>query len=90
MHDQRSGLVATLTAPVIVELGAQSRLVIPLIAVHPFVLYYGIMGDVTPPRGSRFSRPPPSPAKIPSPPASRARYTSRTAVLSQATSSLQC
>lgn len=44
-------LVATLMAPVIVELGAQSGLVIPLIAVHLFVFYYGIMGDVTPPVG---------------------------------------
>ena len=44
-------LVATLMAPVIVELGAQAGLVIPLIAVHLFVFYYGIMGDITPPVG---------------------------------------
>ncbi len=44
-------LVATLMAPVIVELGAQSGLVIPLIGVHLFVFYYGIMGDITPPVG---------------------------------------
>jgi len=44
-------LVATLIAPVIVELGAQAGLVIPLIAVHLFVFYYGIMGDITPPVG---------------------------------------
>ncbi|HSQ08289.1 MAG TPA: DUF3394 domain-containing protein, partial [Chromatiaceae bacterium] len=44
-------LVATLMAPVIVELGAQGGLVIPLIAVHLFVFYYGIMGDITPPVG---------------------------------------
>jgi TRAP transporter 4TM/12TM fusion protein len=44
-------LVATLMAPVIVELGAQSGLVIPLIAVHLFVFYFGIMGDITPPVG---------------------------------------
>ena len=44
-------LVATLMAPVVVELGAQSGLVIPLIAVHMFVFYYGIMGDITPPVG---------------------------------------
>ena len=44
-------LVATLMAPVIVELGAQSGLVIPLMAVHLFVFYYGIMGDITPPVG---------------------------------------
>ena len=44
-------LVATLLAPVIVELGARSGLVIPLIAVHLFVFYYGIMADITPPVG---------------------------------------
>ena len=44
-------LVATLMAPVIVELGAQNGLIIPLIAVHLFVFYYGIMGDITPPVG---------------------------------------
>src|SRR5690606_33750231 len=36
---------------VVVELGAQSGLIIPLIAVHLFVFYYGIMGDITPPVG---------------------------------------
>jgi TRAP transporter 4TM/12TM fusion protein len=44
-------LVATLMAPVIVELGARSELVIPLIAVHLFVFYFGILADVTPPVG---------------------------------------
>lgn len=44
-------LVATLMAPVVVELGAQNGLVIPLIGVHLFVFYYGIMGDITPPVG---------------------------------------
>ncbi len=44
-------LVATLIAPVIVELGAQAGLIIPLIAVHLFVFYFGIMGDITPPVG---------------------------------------
>ena len=44
-------LVATIMAPVIVELGAQAGLVIPLIAVHLFVFYFGIMADVTPPVG---------------------------------------
>ena len=44
-------LVATLMAPVVVELGAQAGLVIPLIGVHLFVFYYGIMGDITPPVG---------------------------------------
>ena len=44
-------LVASLMAPVIVELGAQSGVIIPLVAVHLFVFYYGIMGDITPPVG---------------------------------------
>jgi TRAP transporter 4TM/12TM fusion protein len=44
-------LVATLMAPVIVELGARGGLVIPLIAVHLFVFYFGILADVTPPVG---------------------------------------
>ena len=44
-------LVASLMAPVIVELGAQSGLIIPLVAVHLFVFYFGIMGDITPPVG---------------------------------------
>jgi len=44
-------LMATLMAPVIVELGAQSGLIIPLIAVHMFVFYFGIMADITPPVG---------------------------------------
>ncbi len=38
-------------APVIVELGAQSGLLVPLIAVHLFVFYFGLMADVTPPVG---------------------------------------
>ena len=44
-------LMATLMAPVVVELGAQNGLVIPLIAVHMFVFYYGLMADITPPVG---------------------------------------
>jgi TRAP transporter 4TM/12TM fusion protein len=44
-------LVATLMAPVIVELGSRGGVVIPLIAVHLFVFYFGIMADVTPPVG---------------------------------------
>lgn len=44
-------LMATLMAPVVVELGAQSGLIIPLIAVHMFVFYYGLMADITPPVG---------------------------------------
>jgi len=44
-------VVSTLMAPVVVELGAQSGLVIPLVAVHMFVFYFGLMADVTPPVG---------------------------------------
>lgn len=44
-------IVSTLMAPVVVELGAQSGLIVPLIAIHMFVFYFGIMADVTPPVG---------------------------------------
>ncbi|MDF2094694.1 TRAP transporter permease [Aquibaculum arenosum] len=44
-------IVASLMAPVIAELGSQQGLVVPLIAVHLFVFYFGIMADVTPPVG---------------------------------------
>nr|WP_255722489.1 TRAP transporter permease [Ectothiorhodospira lacustris] len=44
-------IVATLMAPVIVELGSMHGLLIPLIAAHLFVFYFGIMADVTPPVG---------------------------------------
>ena len=44
-------VVSTLMAPVVVELGAQNGLIVPLIAVHLFVFYFGIMADVTPPVG---------------------------------------
>jgi TRAP transporter 4TM/12TM fusion protein len=44
-------IVSTLMAPVVVELGAQSGLVVPLVAIHMFVFYFGLMADVTPPVG---------------------------------------
>ena len=44
-------VVSTLMAPVVVELGAQNGLLVPLIAVHMFVFYFGLMADVTPPVG---------------------------------------
>ena len=44
-------VVSALLAPVIVTLGQQNGLIVPLIAVHLFVFYFGIMADVTPPRG---------------------------------------
>ena len=44
-------VVSTLMAPVIVTLGAQHGLIVPLIAVHLFVFYFGILADDTPPVG---------------------------------------
>lgn len=44
-------VVSSLLAPVIVTLGEQHGLIVPLIAVHLFVFYFGIMADVTPPVG---------------------------------------
>jgi len=44
-------VVSTLMAPVIVTLGAQAGLIVPLIAVHMFVFYFGILADDTPPVG---------------------------------------
>jgi TRAP-type uncharacterized transport system fused permease subunit len=44
-------VVATLMAPVVVALAGQGGLVVPLIAVHLFVFYFGLMADITPPVG---------------------------------------
>jgi hypothetical protein len=44
-------VVATLMAPVIVDLAAKNDLALPLVAVHLFVFYFGLMADVTPPVG---------------------------------------
>lgn len=44
-------VVSSLMAGVVVDLGTQSGFVVPLIAVHMFVFYFGIMADVTPPVG---------------------------------------
>jgi hypothetical protein len=38
-------------APVIVSVGASNGLIVPLIAVHLFVFYFGILADDTPPVG---------------------------------------
>ena len=42
-------VVSSLMAPVIVTVGAQNGLVVPLVAVHMFVFYFGILADDTPP-----------------------------------------
>ena len=44
-------IMATLTAPALVALGQAQGLVIPIIAVHLFVFYFGILVDDTPPVG---------------------------------------
>ena len=44
-------VVASLMALVVVEVGGASGFAFPLIAVHLFVFYYGLMADVTPPVG---------------------------------------
>jgi TRAP transporter 4TM/12TM fusion protein len=44
-------VVASLMAMVLVEVGNASGFVFPLIAVHLFVFYFGLMADVTPPVG---------------------------------------
>ena len=44
-------VMATLTAPVIVTLAGDSGVMIPLLAVHLFVFYFGILADDTPPVG---------------------------------------
>ena len=44
-------VVSSLMAPVIVSVGASNGLIVPLIAVHLFVFYFGILADDTPPVG---------------------------------------
>ena len=44
-------VVSSLMVPVIIALGAKSGLIVPLIAVHLFVFYFGILADDTPPVG---------------------------------------
>ena len=44
-------VVAALMAQVVVEVGGASGYAFPLIAVHLYVFYFGLMADVTPPVG---------------------------------------
>jgi TRAP transporter 4TM/12TM fusion protein len=44
-------VVSAIMAPVIVVVGQQNGLIVPLIAVHLFVFYFGILADDTPPVG---------------------------------------
>ena len=44
-------VVSSLMAPVVVSLASNEGLIIPLVAVHMFVFYFGILADDTPPVG---------------------------------------
>ena len=44
-------IMASLTAPVILQIGEAQQLIFPVIAVHLFVFYFGILADDTPPVG---------------------------------------
>lgn len=44
-------LVSTLMVPVIMTIGGQNGLYVPLIAAHLFVFYFGLMADILPPAG---------------------------------------
>ena len=44
-------VVAALMSNVIVEIAGASGIILPIIAVHLFVFYFGLMADVTPPVG---------------------------------------
>jgi hypothetical protein len=44
-------VVSSLMAPVVVALASSNGIIVPLIAVHMFVFYFGILADDTPPVG---------------------------------------
>ncbi len=44
-------VMASLTAPVIVEIGAFNDFIVPLMSAHLFCFYFGILADDTPPVG---------------------------------------
>ncbi|UCG39503.1 MAG: TRAP transporter permease [bacterium] len=44
-------VMAALTAPIIVEVGAANGFLVPLMAAHLFCFYFGILADDTPPVG---------------------------------------
>jgi TRAP transporter 4TM/12TM fusion protein len=44
-------VVSSLMAPVVVAIASSNGIVVPLIAVHMFVFYFGILADDTPPVG---------------------------------------
>ncbi|MCL2602496.1 MAG: TRAP transporter permease [Treponema sp.] len=42
-------IMATITAPMVIRTGAELGIVVPVLAAHMFVFYFGIMADITPP-----------------------------------------
>jgi TRAP transporter 4TM/12TM fusion protein len=42
-------IMATITAPMVIRTGAELGVVVPILAAHMFVFYFGIMADITPP-----------------------------------------
>ncbi|MCL2067975.1 MAG: TRAP transporter permease [Treponema sp.] len=42
-------IMATITAPMVIRTGAELGIVIPILAAHMFVFYFGIIADITPP-----------------------------------------
>lgn len=44
-------VMASLTAPIIIELAGNSGFIVPMLAAHMFVFYFGILADDTPPVG---------------------------------------
>jgi len=42
-------IMATITAPMVLRTGRELGIVVPLIAAHMFVFYFGIIADITPP-----------------------------------------
>ncbi|UCF32185.1 MAG: TRAP transporter permease [bacterium] len=44
-------VMAALTAPIIVQVGADNGFIVPLMAAHLFCFYFGILADDTPPVG---------------------------------------
>ena len=44
-------VMASLTAPVIVEVGGYMDFIVPLMSAHLFCFYFGILADYTPPVG---------------------------------------
>jgi TRAP transporter 4TM/12TM fusion protein len=42
-------IMATITAPMVIRAGAAAGYVVPIMAAHMFVFYFGIIADITPP-----------------------------------------